>query len=119
MVSKLLRSGFDVVATAANGESAIDAVARLGPDLLVLDISMPILDGFKTAARLQESGSRAKVLFLTVHDDPDFVDAAFSVGARGYVLKSRLGIDLVPALQEVLLGRTFVSPPLCCQKKRP
>jgi len=111
-VSRVLRSDFDIVAAVPDGESAIEAVARLDPDLVVLDISMPILNGLEAASLLQESGSKAKVIFLTVHDDPDYVEAAFSVGARGYVLKARLGIDLLPAVREALQGRTFVSPPL-------
>jgi len=111
-VSNALGGDFDVVSTVADGASAIESVARLDPDLLVLDISMPILDGLKAAARIRESGSRVKVLFLTVHDDPDYVEAAFSAGARAYVLKARLGTDLLPALRAVLQGRTFVSRPL-------
>ena len=111
-VSRLVDGEFDKVAAVSDGESAVEAVCSLDPDLAVLDISMPILDGLKAAARLQEMGTRAKVLFLTVHHDPEYLDAAFSAGARGYVLKPRLGTDLLLALQEVSLGRTFVAPPL-------
>lgn len=111
-VSKFLRRDYDIVAAVQNGESVLEAVSRLDPDLLVLDISMPILNGLEAAARLQESGSRANVLFLTVHDDVDYVEAALSAGARGYVLKERLGTDLLPALREVSQGRIFVSPSL-------
>jgi DNA-binding NarL/FixJ family response regulator len=109
-VSQLVDGQYDIAARVNNGEQVIEAVARLDPDLLVLDISMPVLTGIEAAARLKESGCRAKVVFLTVHDDPDYVEAAFSVGACGYVLKTRLGMDLLPALREVLQDRTFVSP---------
>jgi DNA-binding NarL/FixJ family response regulator len=109
-VSQLVDGQYDIAATVNDGEQVIGAVARLDPDLLVLDISMPVLTGIEAAARLKESGCRAKVVFLTVHDDPDYVEAAFSVGACGYVLKTRLGMDLLPALREVLQDRTFVSP---------
>ena len=88
----------------------IEAVARLDPDLLVLDISMPILSGIEAAYRLKGSGSRAKVIFLTVHGDPDYFEAAFCVGDLGYVLKPRLVVDLIPAIREVLKGHIFVSP---------
>lgn len=118
-ISRLLDGQFDTVAAVLDGKSAIEAVGRLDPDLVVLDISMPILDGLKTAARLRESGARAKVVFLTVHDDADYIEAAFSVGARGYVLKPRLQTDLLPALQEVLQGRTFVSGPVSVVQECP
>jgi len=100
--SRMFDGEFDIVATAQDGEGAIEAAARLDPDLLVLDISMPVLSGIEAAAQLKESACRAKVVFLTVHDDPDYVEAAFSVGAVGYVLKRRLAVDLLPAIREVL-----------------
>jgi DNA-binding NarL/FixJ family response regulator len=109
---QLFDGEFDIVATAKDGEGAIEAAVRLDPDLLVLDISMPVFSGIEAAAQLKESACRAKVIFLTVHDDPDYVEAAFSIGAVGYVLKRRLAVDLLPAIREVLQGHTFVSPPL-------
>lgn len=112
VISHLLEEDFDVVATVRDGESVIDAVARLDPDLVVLDIFLPILNGFQIAARLKESNSRTKVVMLTIDDDPYYVEAAFSAGVLGYVLKSRIAIDLIPANREVLQGRTFVSPSL-------
>lgn len=111
-VSSVLEEQFDIVATARSGESAIEAATRLNPDLVVLDISMPGMSGLEAASRLRESGSKAKVIFLTVHDDPDYVEAAFAAGGLGYVLKSRLGTDLLPAIQQVSQGGKFVSPPL-------
>jgi DNA-binding NarL/FixJ family response regulator len=109
-VARLLEDGFDVIAAVADGERVIEAVVRLAPDLLVLDVSMPILNGIEAASCLKDSGSKAKVIFLTVHEDPDIVEAAFSVGARGYVLKQRLATDLVPAVRKVLHDRFFISP---------
>ena len=111
-VAELLHGEFDVVASVENGERAIEDVARFDPDLLILDISMPVLNGINAASRLKTSGSRAKVIFLTVHRDRDFVDAAFSAGALGYVLKTHLVTDLVPAVRLVLQGRVFISPTL-------
>ncbi len=117
VIARLLEDEFDVIAAVANGERVIEASVRLAPDLLVLDISMPVMNGIEAASRLREYGSRAKVIFLTVHEDPAIVEAAFSVGARGYVLKQRLGIDLVPAIRHILSGRTFVSPSVRVGKK--
>jgi DNA-binding NarL/FixJ family response regulator len=109
---RLLENEFEVVAAVANGELAIEAAARLAPDLIVLDISMPVLNGIEAACRLKESGSRAKVVFLTVHEDPVLVEAALSAGARGYVLKQRLATDLIPSIRQVLDDFIFVSAPV-------
>ena len=108
-VTQLLQDDFDVVGSAQNGQEAMEAAKTLNPDLLVLDISMPILNGIQVASRLRDSGCRAKVIFLTVHEDRDYVEAAFSVGALGYVLKSRVATDLMLAAQEALLGHKFAS----------
>jgi|SRR5215471_14002582 len=109
-VTELLQSDFDVIGSAQNGAQAMDAAAKLNPDLVVLDISMPILNGIQVASRLRQAGCRAKVIFLTVHDDQDYVEAAFSVGAQGYVLKPRLATDLIPAIKWVLQGHRYTSP---------
>jgi DNA-binding NarL/FixJ family response regulator len=107
-VAKLLEGKFDVVAAVENGLRVIEVVAKLNPDLVVLDISMPVLDGIETA-RLRASGYSGRVIFLTALEDCDFVAAAFSVGAFGYVVKSRLVTDLVPAIQRALQGQFFCS----------
>jgi CHASE2 domain-containing sensor protein len=91
---------------------AFDAVFsepdRLNPDIAVLDISMPGLTGIEAARQLVKLD--VKVVFLTVHDDPDYLRSALATGAIGYVMKDRLATDLVPALREALAGRQFVSP---------
>ena len=109
-VTQLLREEFDIVGSAHDGGQALEAAARLNPDLLILAISMPVLNGIQVAARLRDSGCKAKVIFLTVHEDRDYIDAAFAVGALGYVLKSRVGTDLLPAIHAVLQGHRFTSP---------
>jgi len=109
-VAHLLEGEFHVVGTVENGERVLQLVRSLAPDILVLDICMPVLNGIEAAIRLKESGSQAKVIFLTVHEDADFLEAARSVGALGYVLKSSLAHDLVPAVRRALEGNTFVSP---------
>lgn len=117
-VARLLKDEFDVIAAVANGKLAFEAAVRMAPDLIVLDISMPVLNGIEAASLLKESGSRAKVVFLTVHEDPVLVEAALSVGARGYVLKQRLATDLIPAIRQVLDDRIFVSESVRSGKNR-
>ena len=109
-VAHLLESEFEILATVENGQRLLKAALELDPDLIVLDISMPVLNGIEAARRLKESHSRAKVIFLTVHEDAAFVTAAAVAGALGYVLKHRLISDLIPAVREVLLGHVFASP---------
>ncbi|HET7440434.1 MAG TPA: response regulator transcription factor [Terriglobales bacterium] len=109
-VTQLLGGDFDIVGTAHDGRQALEAATRLNPDLLILDISMPILSGIQVAAQLRDSSCQAKVIFLTVHEDRDYIDAAFAVGALGYVLKSRVGTDLLAAIYAVLQGHRFTSP---------
>jgi DNA-binding NarL/FixJ family response regulator len=109
-VSRLLAPDFDIIATADTGGSALEAIIRLCPDCAVLDISMHEFSGIEVARCLKASGSNAKIVFLTVHEDSDFVEEAVAVGAIGYVVKSRLATDLQPALKCALLGDLFVSP---------
>jgi DNA-binding NarL/FixJ family response regulator len=108
-VAKLLRSHFDVVAIAQNGQQAIEAASTFNPDLVVLDISMPILSGIQVVSRLRDLGCKAKIIFLTIHEDADYIEAAFSVGASGYVFKSRVATDLIHAVHTVLQGHEFTS----------
>jgi DNA-binding NarL/FixJ family response regulator len=98
-----------IVGTACDGPSALDLVERLHPDLVVLDITMPILDGLDVARQLRANGIQTTIIFLTVHDDPDYLREALAVGAMGYVVKHRLVSDLPQAIRDVLAGRRFVS----------
>ncbi|HEX3085237.1 MAG TPA: response regulator transcription factor [Pyrinomonadaceae bacterium] len=108
-VRRYLEAEFNVLDAVDNGRALLDAAARLDPDICLLDISMPILDGIETANKLKESGSKAKVIFLTVHEDSDFLQAALKTGASGYVLKRRMASDLHRAVKEALAGRIFIS----------
>ena len=110
-----LREEFDVVGTAEDGAHAIVLAMRLSPDVLVLDVSIPLLNGIEAACRLKELGSHARVIFLTVHADPEFVGAAMCVGALGYVLKPSLATDLVLAIRAVVQGNVFISPSMQLQ----
>ena len=105
-----LEPHFDVLKAVADGQALLDQAARLEPDIVVLDISMPLLNGIEAARRLKAAGSTAKIVFLTMHADPDYVRAALATGALGYVIKSRLASDLLPSIREALAGRPFVSP---------
>ena len=104
-----LTPGCLVVGKVKDGRSAIEAAAKLHPDVIVLDISMIGMSGFEVAARLREAGSTAAVVFLTVHDDEEFIAAAKAVGGLGYVVKPRLTADLMYAVREARAGRPFVS----------
>jgi DNA-binding NarL/FixJ family response regulator len=108
-VRGVLGDEFDVLEAAENGHQAVTAVLALNPDIFVTDISMPILNGLQAARSIQKTNSRVKIIFLTIHEDRDFIAAAFSAGATGYVTKRRLSTDLVFAIQEAMRGHTFVS----------
>jgi DNA-binding NarL/FixJ family response regulator len=108
----LLKENFEVVGRVGDGQALIEAAMKLEPDVIVTDISMPILNGIEAVTRLKESGCKSKVVFLTVHADLDYARTCFSLGALGYVVKSRMGTELLPAIREALTGRNFVSPSL-------
>ena len=110
MVERVLTSTCEVVGSVPDGQSLLDAARRLAPDVIVTDISMPILNGIEASKQLNESGCAAKIIFLTVHSDSDFVQTCLAIGAFGYVAKTRFALDLIPAIQEALAGHIFVSP---------
>jgi DNA-binding NarL/FixJ family response regulator len=114
MVVQLIESETDlsVVKTFNNGQAIVDEANTVDHDLLILDISMPGLSGIDAALKLKASDRQAKIVFLTVHKDQDYLRAALATGALGYIVKDRLATDLVPGLREVIAGRKFVSPHL-------
>jgi DNA-binding NarL/FixJ family response regulator len=109
-VRRELSEEFEIVAMVGDGQAAVDAVMLHDPDVLVTDISMPVMDGLQVVSLLKGSHCRVRVVFLTIHEDADFFDAAFSAGASAYVTKARLSTDLILAIREVLKGHTFASP---------
>jgi DNA-binding NarL/FixJ family response regulator len=111
-VSRLLGPRFEIVGEAQNGHILVEAALKLKPDVIVTDISMPILNGIEAAKRLREAGSTSKIVFLTVILDRDFICTCLAAGALGYVVKARLGSDLEPAIREAVAGRIFISPAL-------
>ncbi len=108
----VLDGEFAIVGSVANGVDLIKAAAQLDPDVIVLDITMPRLNGIEAARRLKHSGCRAKLVFLTVHEDPDYVRAALQAGGAAYIIKARLASDLITAIHEALSEHPFVSPTL-------
>ena len=106
-VSEILSDDFDLAGLATDGRQGVDTAAQSDPDVIVLDINMPVMDGFQTSRALKQAGSRAPVVFLSMVDDDEHVNEAFRCGGRGYVLKSRIMRDLPSALNHALLGRTF------------
>jgi DNA-binding NarL/FixJ family response regulator len=108
-VRRLLWDDYEIVGAAYDGEQAIEAATTLNPDILITDISMPILNGIQVASRLRDTDCKAKLIFLTVHEDPDYIEAVFSLGALGYVLKSHFSTDLLPAIGAALRGHRFSS----------
>lgn len=108
-ICELLGGDFDIVGIVSNGRDAIVATLRMKPDVLVLDISMPILDGLQAAQQLRSAKQLTKFVFLTVHTGEDFVDAAFSAGASAYVTKFDVATDLVPAISEAFAGGIYMS----------
>lgn len=109
-VREVLEPEFDVVRTVGNGQLLVDAVRELNPDVVVVDISMPVLSGIEAVRRIMKSGSSAKVVFLTVNEDPDIIPICLEAGALGFVVKSSLASDLIPAIRLALINRTYISP---------
>ena len=110
-VTRFLQPTFDVVGVAHNGLEMVLEAMRLSPDVIVADISMPGLDGLAAARQLREMGSGATIVFLTIHEGPELVEACLAEGALGFVLKSHMKTDLIPAINVALSGRRFVSSP--------
>jgi CheY-like chemotaxis protein len=105
----MLEPTYKIAAAVCNGTEAIDQAAALHPDLIILDISLGDVSGFEVAKRLKRAGCPAKIIFLSLHEDMDFVGAAFGLGASGFVFKSRLTTDLDTAIAAVLSGGHFSS----------
>ncbi|HEU5254422.1 MAG TPA: response regulator [Vicinamibacterales bacterium] len=108
-VAAMLAEDFDVVGAATDGRHALAVAADVDPEVIVLDVEMPALDGFQTLRALQQAGfATTPAVFLSMHDADEYVNEAFRCGARGYVVKPRISRDLVSALDQALLGRAFV-----------
>ncbi len=105
-------TNYQVVAVISDGALVVREYLRLRPDVILLDISLGGLSGIDIARQLRDSRCNAKIVFVTVHEDQDYVNAAMGAGGSAYVVKSRLNLDLFSALQAVLANKLFVSPSL-------
>src|SRR5262245_43083259 len=106
----LLEGEFEFVGTVNDGRALLDAALTLKPDVIVADISMPLLNGLDAARHLKREGSTAKIIFLTMHAEAQLAAEAFRSNASGYLLKSSAGEELITAIHEVIKGRVYVSP---------
>jgi DNA-binding NarL/FixJ family response regulator len=113
-IEQLLTPDFEIVGTAMDGVSAIEAAARLQPDLIVTDLTMPRLGGIEASREMLKARPEVPIVLLTMHNDPHLVELALSVGIRGYVHKLAAGEDLIPAAYCALKGQTFISS--ACRK---
>lgn len=107
-----LEEGFEVVGEASNGEEAVEAVAQLKPDVVLMDVRMPVLDGIEATARIVAAGSDSRVLILTTFDLDEYVYAALTAGASGFLLKDAPREQLVAAIRVVAGGESLLAPPI-------
>jgi DNA-binding NarL/FixJ family response regulator len=105
-----------IVGSVGDGRELLAEAERLHPDVIVLDVTMPRLDGIEAARQLRRSQRPARLVFLTVHEDADFARAALDTGGLGYVVKARLAADLLPAIRAALDDRRFVSPTISLEE---
>jgi DNA-binding NarL/FixJ family response regulator len=108
-VSTTLSHDCEIVGAVRDGVSALEAVHRLHPDVLVLDISMPGMSGLEVAGHLRREKSTVPIVFLTIHDDDELVQAAHAAGGIGYVSKTMMPSALIIAVNEACAGRRYVS----------
>jgi DNA-binding NarL/FixJ family response regulator len=111
----LLQPHFDVVGIVSDGRELVAAAKRLDPDIVVLDISMPSLNGIEAARLLRSASSRAKIVFLTMHREVSYAARALEAGASGFVLKHSAASELVTAIQEALKGGTYITPQMASE----
>jgi len=108
----LLEPEFELVASVENGRELVAKTKEMRPDVVIADISMPMLNGIDAAQQILNDNPRARIIFLTMHADMAYAAEAFRVGAVGYVLKKSAAAELVTAIQEVLKGGVYVTPPI-------
>ncbi|HTD56745.1 MAG TPA: response regulator transcription factor [Silvibacterium sp.] len=117
-VSRALAKEYEVIAALKEGHAVVKECLRQEPDVVILDISIGDVSGIDLARELRDAGCRSRVVFLTVHEDYDFVNAALSTGALAYVVKSRLSADLVSGIEAAMAAKLFLSSSLMYQQKQ-
>lgn len=108
-VSSVLSDEFEIVRAVGDGRSLVDGVEELHPDIGIVDISMPVMNGLKAAAEIARKHLPFKLIFLTVHENPDLVRAAFACGASAFVNKRQMMSDLPLAIEAAIAGDRFIS----------
>lgn len=108
-IRRLLQSHYEVVGWADNGKALVEAAERLTPDVVVLDVSMPILNGIDACSKIKKALPKTRFVFLSMHSNPIYLRKAFEAGAAAYVLKSGAAEELLTAIQAATMGRTYVS----------
>ena len=109
-LQSLLEDDFDLVGAVADGEALVEAARRLNPDVIIVDISMPMMNGLDAVRQLKKDGATAKIIFLTMHADDRLLAEAFRCGGSGYVLKQSAGEELITGIGKVLAGQKYVTP---------
>jgi DNA-binding NarL/FixJ family response regulator len=107
---KLLAGECDIVGQVGDGRALVAAVETLNPDVVVLDISMPLLNGLDAGRQIKQKSRNVKLVYLTMNEDPDLAAEAFRAGASGYLLKSSAASELTAAIREVTQGRSYITP---------
>ena len=113
----ILKDKFEVVAAVTDGSLLVEAASRLRPDIIVTDISMPGLNGIEAFQQLKAAGSEAKVIVLTLHANAEIAAKLIASGVSGFVMKLRAARELVIAVDEVLMGRTYLTPGLTMDRE--
>jgi len=109
IVERLLGPTFEIVGIVGDGRALFEAGLNLKPDVIVTDISMPVMNGIEAVDELRKANCASKVIFLTVHSDPDFVRACLAIGTIGYIFKPRVAVDLLAGIREALADHLFIS----------
>jgi DNA-binding NarL/FixJ family response regulator len=109
-LSALLKDSYDLVGVAKDGRALLEAVRELKPDVVVTDVSMPVLNGVDATEQIKALSPDTKVVVLTMHNEPELAVQAFRAGALGYVLKTSAGEELITAIEEVSKGRAYLTP---------
>ena len=110
MLQELVQPDYQIVASVFDGQAAVEAVQQLRPGLVLLDISMPGLNGFEAARQIKQLCPQVLLLFVSEHRGLEYIQAAFQAGGSGYVLKSKMTSELLPAIRDVLAGRKYGQP---------
>lgn len=118
-LQRLLHDHYEVVGAVEDGRAAVEAALQLRPDLILLDISMPVLNGFEVARQLKSRVPECRIIFLTMHADPMYATEAFRAGGAGYILKRSAATELIHAVEVILEGKPYATPVVVKDLLRP